>query len=160
MTAPDLYRLTNGQDNATLAHPRTLTPQQVYYEPQALMFHQIAVGSKHAQFILTPRTSVSPPVSPIFDASVLVQQLTHTLRPIPSAESVYVRETLVAFECWIIVNNSTESERFHLYDLEWQTMERKIPGKGIKFHLIDRLDKPLAEIVTFTLPITFAPVAH
>ncbi len=66
---------------------------------------------------------------------------------IPSLEAVYVWARPWGFECWLAANQSTEEERFRLYDLEWDFMEQ-FPDLGFKFNLVDREGKPLSEVMS------------
>jgi hypothetical protein len=66
---------------------------------------------------------------------------------ISSLEAVYVWARPWGFECWLVANQSTEEERFRLYDLEWDFMEQ-FPDLGFKFNLIDREGKPLSEVMS------------
>jgi len=66
---------------------------------------------------------------------------------IPSLEAVGVWARPWGFECWLVANQSTEEERFRLYDLEWDFMEQ-FPELGFKFNLVDREGKTLSEAMS------------
>ena len=80
-------------------------------------------------------------------AQVVTERVAQQMRHLASLESVYVKVKPWGFECWLISNHSTEQERFHLYDLEWQLMELA-PDDGFKFHLVDRRGRPLSHVLT------------
>ena len=88
-------------------------------------------------------TTITPPL----DAPAVAEKVVRYARQIGSLEAVYVRAKQWGFECWLVANNSSEDERFRLYDFEWQIME-SAPDNGFKFHLIDRQSRPLSEIAS------------
>ena len=73
-------------------------------------------------------------------AFTLAETVTRRVQSVQAAESVYVKTRSWGFECWMVVNGSTEEERFRLYDIQWELMEQH-PEIGFKFHLIDRRDQ-------------------
>jgi len=77
----------------------------------------------------------------------VAKRVTRLVVSIPSLEAVYVRARPWGFECWLVANQSTEEERFRLYDLEWDFMEQ-LPDLGFKFNLVDRERKPLSEVMS------------
>ena len=77
----------------------------------------------------------------------VAQRVARLVVSIPSLEAVYVWARPWGFECWLVANQSTEEERFRLYDLEWDFMEQ-FPDLGFKFNLIDREGKPLSEVMS------------
>ncbi len=86
-------------------------------------------------------------VSRVPDAQTVAQRVARLVVSIPSLEAVYVRARPWGFECWLVANQSTEEERFRLYDLEWDFMEQ-FPDLGFKFNLVDREGKPLSEVMS------------
>lgn len=94
------------------------------------------------------RLSTPPKVaSRVLDAQTIAQRVARLVVSIPSLEAVYVRARPWGFECWLVANQSTEEERFRLYDLEWDFMEQ-FPDLGFKFNLVDREGKPLSEVMS------------
>lgn len=71
----------------------------------------------------------------------------HLVVSIPSLEAVYMWARPWGFEYWLTANQSTEEERFRLYDLEWDFMEQS-PNLGFKSNLVDREGKPLSEVMS------------
>jgi len=95
-----------------------------------------------------PYLSTPPEVVPqVLDAQAVTQLIAHVVVPIPSLEAVYVWTRPWGFECWLVANQSTEEERFRLYDVEWVLMER-FPDLGFKFTLVDREGSPLPEVMS------------
>jgi len=95
-----------------------------------------------------PYLSTPPEVVPqVLDAQAVTQLIAHVVVPIPSLEAVYVWTRPWGFECWLVANQSTEEERFRLYDVEWVLMER-FPDLGFKFNLVDREGSPLPEVMS------------
>jgi prevent-host-death family protein len=86
-------------------------------------------------------------VSRVPDAQTIAKRVGRLVASIPSLEAVYVRARPWGFECWLVANQSTEEERFRLYDLEWDFMEQ-FPDLGFKFNLVDREGKPLSEVMS------------
>jgi prevent-host-death family protein len=81
------------------------------------------------------------------EAQNIAQRVARLVVSIPYLEAVYVRARPWGFECWLVANQSTEEERFRLYDLEWDFMEQ-FPDLGFKFNLVDREGKPLSEVMS------------
>lgn len=95
-----------------------------------------------------PYLSTPPEVVPqALDAQAVIQLIAHVVVPIPSLEAAYVWTRPWGFECWLVANQSTEEERFRLYDVEWVLMER-FPDLGFKFNLVDREGSPLPEVMS------------
>jgi prevent-host-death family protein len=95
-----------------------------------------------------PYLSTPSQVAPkVLDAQTVAQQIAHLVASIPSLEAVYVWTRSWGFECWLVANQSTEGERFRLYDVEWILMER-FPGPGFKFNLVDREGRPLSKVMS------------
>ena len=86
-------------------------------------------------------------VSRVPDAQTVAQRIARLLVSIPSLEAVYVWARPWGFECWLVANQSTEEERFRLYDLEWDFMGQ-FHDLGFKFNLVDREGKPLSEVMS------------
>lgn len=126
----------------------SLTPEETYIEPKVLMTGAVLVYSSRQPWVLSNRPAVSPRVTaPILDAITLAESVAQHIRSIKSAEAVYVKARPWGFEYWIVVNDSSEEERFRLYDIEWDLMEQN-PAVGFKFHLVDRQNQPLADVMT------------
>ena len=85
--------------------------------------------------------------APILNASSVADRIAQQMRVLNTMEAVYVKAKPWGFECWLVANQSTEEERFRLYDLEWQLMGAT-PEKGFKFHLIDRQGQSLEQVLT------------
>ena len=84
------------------------------------------------------------------------------LAGIPTLEKLLARAQDWGLMIWVIVNNSTEDMRYQIYDKEWELMQR-FPGLGVNFHVIDRQDRPLEQLVTLQdidLQFTFRELAH
>lgn len=114
------------------------------------------VREEGAEYIITHQgrpTAILLPVdeeevvSRVPDAQTIAQRVAHLVVSIPSLEAIYVRARPWGFECWLVANQSTEEERFRLYDLEWDFMEQ-FPDLGFKFNLVDREGKPLSEVMS------------
>jgi prevent-host-death family protein len=94
------------------------------------------------------RLSTSPKVvSRVPDAQTVAQRVARLVVSIPSLEAVYVWARPWGFECWLVANQSTEEERFRLYDLEWDFMGQ-FPDLGFKFNLLDREGKTLSKVMS------------
>jgi len=115
-----------------------------------------AVREERAKYIITyqglPSAVLLPVdeeevVSRVPDAQTIARRVARLVISIPSLEAVYVRARPWGFECWLVANQSTEEERFRLYDLEWDFMEQ-FPDLGFKFNLVDREGKPLSEVMS------------
>ncbi len=149
MAIQDLYRSSIGNYNASSsALHAVLNREQAYYEPEALMTGQVWVDSGRQARLLPPWLTIPPRmVTPALNAQGVAERIAQRIRPLASLESVYVKAKPWGFQCWLVANHSTEEERFRLYDLEWDMMGLS-PNVGFKFHLVDRQDRPLAEVVT------------
>ena len=115
-----------------------------------------AVREEGAEYIITYQgrpTAVLLPVneeeavSRVPNAQTIAQRVARLVVSISSLEAVYVWARPWGFECWLVANQSTEEERFRLYDLEWDFMEQ-FPDLGFKFNLVDREGKPLSEAMS------------
>lgn len=112
-----------------------------------------AIREEGAEYIITHQgrpTAILLPVDVVSrgpDAPTVAQRVARLVVSIPSLEVVYVWARPWGFECWLVANQSTEEERFRLYDLEWDLMEQ-FPDLGFKFNLVDREGKPLSEVVS------------
>jgi len=82
-------------------------------------------------------------------SQAVAERVARLATSVPSLETVYVWARPWGFECWLVANQSTEEERFHLYDVEWEFMEL-FPDWGFKFNLVDREDRPLSEVMVDT----------
>lgn len=150
MAIHDLYQSSTGNYNTSSRGAReALSQEQVYYEPEVLMTGQVWVDSSRQAWPLLSRLPIAPPriVAPTPDAQGVAERVAQHVSHLTAVESVYVKAKPWGFECWLVVNHSTEDERFRLYDLEWQLMELT-PDVGFKFHLVDRQGRPMAEVVT------------
>lgn len=126
----------------------SLAPEETYIEPKVLMTGAVLVYSGRQPWVLSNRPAMPPRVTtPILDAITLAETAARRIRSIRSAEAVYVKAQPWGFEYWIVVNDSSEDERFRLYDIEWELMEL-YPAVGSKFHLVDRQGQPLADVLT------------
>lgn len=114
-----------------------------------------AVREEGAEYIITHQgrpTAILLPVdeeevvSRVPNAQTIAQRVARLVVSIPSLEAVYVWARPWGFECWLVANQSTEEERFRLYDLEWDFMEQ-FPDLGFKFNLVDREGKTLSEVM-------------
>jgi len=92
----------------------------------------------------SPTIQVMPQAA---DAQAVAERITRLATSSPALETAYVWIRPWGFECWLVANQSTEEERFHLYDVEWELMEQ-FPDWGFKFNLVDREDKPLSEAMS------------
>jgi len=115
-----------------------------------------AVREEGAEYIITHQgrpTAILLPVdeeevvSRVPNAQTIAQRVARLVVSIPSLEAVYVWARPWGYECWLVANQSTEEERFRLYDLEWDFMEQ-FPDLGFKFNLIDREGRPLSEVMS------------
>jgi len=115
-----------------------------------------AVREEGAEYIITHQgrpTAILLPVdeeevvSRVPNAQTIAQRVARLVVSIPSLEAVYVWARPWGYECWLVANQSTEEERFRLYDLEWDFMEQ-FPDLGFKFNLVDREGKPLSEVMS------------
>ena len=80
-------------------------------------------------------------------AQTIAENIARCADSVPSFESVHVNTTAWGFECRTIVHNSTEEDRFRLYDIEW-TLMQEMPDVGFRFNVIDRENMPLEDVVT------------
>jgi prevent-host-death family protein len=116
-----------------------------------------AVREEGAEYIITYQGRPSAVLLPIDEeeevmprvpeAQSIAQRVARLVASIPSLEAVYVRARPWGLECWLVANQSTEEERFRLYDLEWDFMEQS-PNLGFKFNLVDREGRPLSEVMS------------
>jgi hypothetical protein len=149
MDLHDLYQSSiNNYNGSSRGAREALGQEQAYYEPEILMTGQVWINSGRQPWPLLSKP-IAPPkiIAPTLDAQGMAERVAQRVRPLASLEGIYVRAKPWGFECWLVANRSTEAERFHLYDLEWQLMEQA-PDFGFKFHLIDRQDRPAAEVIT------------
>jgi len=125
-----------------------VAPEQAYYEPEVLMTGQVLVLSGTQAWPLVSRP-VPPPrvVGPTLDAQTVADRIANRARDLASVESVYVKGHPWGFECWIVSNQTSQGDRFHLYDIEWQIMEL-YPEAGLKFYLVDRQEQLLSQVLT------------
>jgi hypothetical protein len=112
-----------------------------------MMMGQIVVYSGRQPRLLSPHTPEPSTTTQTISPQAVAEQIVREAVSLPSLEAVHVKGRVWGMECWIIVNHSTEEERFSLYDLEWQMMEQ-LRGVGFKFNLIDRQGRPLDMVVT------------
>ena len=149
MAIHDLYRSSIGSHNTSSRTIREgLNPEQAYYEPEVLMTGPVWVNSGRQPSPLLSQPTAPPKVTaPTLDAQAVAARVSQHVHHLASLESIYVRAKPWGFECWLISNRSTEDERFQLYDIEWQLMETATEI-GFKFYLIDRQDRPLAQVLT------------
>jgi len=126
----------------------SLAPGETYIEPKVLMTGAVLVYSGRQPWVLSNRPAVPPLVTvPLPNAITLAETVAHQIRSVKSAEAVYVKVRQWGFEYWIVVNGSNEDERFRLYDIEWELMEQN-PTVGSKFHVVDRQNQPLTDVLT------------
>jgi hypothetical protein len=149
MAIHELYQSSIGSHNASSRNARQiLREEQSYYEPEALMTGQVWIDSgRQARSLLSQPMAPPRVTTPTLDAQEVAERLAQQVSQLTSLESIYIRVKTWGFECWFVANCSTEDERFRLYDLEWQLMEAT-PDIGFKFHLLDRQDRQLTEVVT------------
>ncbi len=84
------------------------------------------------------------------------------LQGIPAVEKLLARAQDWGLMIWVIVNNSTEDTRYQIYDKEWELMQR-FSGLGVNFHVIDRQDRPLEQLITLQdidLQFAFRELSH
>ncbi len=149
MAIHELYQSSIGNHNTSSRSARQiLREEQTYYEPEVLMTGQVWVDSgRQARSLLSQPMAPPRVTAPTLDAQEVAERLAQQASQLTSLESIYIRVKTWGFECWLVANCSTEDERFRLYDLEWRLME-VTPHIGFKFHLVDRQDRPLTEVVT------------
>jgi hypothetical protein len=80
-------------------------------------------------------------------ARSVAESIAGQLGTVPSMERVHVVTIPGGFECWVVGNQTTQEQRFALYDVQWRTMELW-PSAGFEFHLVDREDHPLSDLLT------------
>jgi hypothetical protein len=124
-----------------------LEPANTYLTPALPM--SIWVQSSRKGHLLSSQIATPRVVSPTLDADAIARQLTQAAQDISSVEQVMVKWQDWGFECWFIVNQSTEDERFTLYDVQWKLME-SFANVGFKFYVIERENRLLTEIFTVT----------
>jgi len=84
------------------------------------------------------------------------------LQGIPAVEKLLARAHDWGLMIWVIVNNSTADTRYQIYDKEWELMQR-FSGLGVNFHVIDRQDRPLEQLITLQdidLQFAFRELSH
>lgn len=127
------------EDFVLTYHPHMAERQK---QAQQVIGQGEAAGSQPLRS--SPTTQVVPQIT---DAQTVAERIARLAIPVSSLETVYVWARPWGFECWLVANQSTEAERFHLYDAEWDLMEQ-LPDWGFKLNLVDREDRPLSEVMS------------
>ena len=76
------------------------------------------------------------------------------LLSIPAVEQVLFDRDGEDFVVWTVGNSLSREDRLQIYNTEASIFEQ-IPGIGFEFHVVDRGDRPLNEILT-GVPLRFA----
>ena len=138
---------THNTISSSMRSKEILEPSNTYLTPAMPM--PIWVQSSRKGHFLSSQIAMPRVVSPTLNADTIARQLTQAAQDISSIEQVMVKRQDWGFECWFIVNQSTEDERFALYDVQWKLME-SFSNVGFKFYLIERENRPLTENFTVT----------
>ena len=75
------------------------------------------------------------------------RSLRRLLRQLEQVEGIFASETAEGITVSIITNNPSLDHRRAIYAREWDLMQ-SYPGTGFDFHLIDRRDRPLFDVVS------------
>lgn len=69
------------------------------------------------------------------------------LRGVEEVEGILASETTEGVLMCVITNDPSRDHRRTIYSREWELMQRYL-GTGFDFHLIDRRDRPLCDVVS------------
>lgn len=82
------------------------------------------------------------------DCPLLVLSFANGILPLGLVERVICEKLDNRLRVWSIVNNSSEAQRYAIYDKQWETMQ-EYPGSIVDFRILDRQDRPLSELITW-----------